>query len=180
MRVVGGRGRRHSFAPARIACEQPCRARSEGEPKLARRCVVLGSATIRIKPVAGRFRFRLSTNRPKSRRKLVTPSKALVLAVSKSSARRDQFLWQQCMPFCAVDCCEGDLLFLCQPDPPLGSSNTTWEQIGMKTQSPCSVAQRACQSQDSGPQGCPMPHLVCLSLPLSRPSISVSGSQVST
>lgn len=113
-RVVGGRGRWHSFAPTRVACEQPCRARSEGELKLARRCVVLGSATIRIRSVVGRFRFRLSTNRPKSRRKIVTPGKALVLAVSKSSARRDQFLWQQCMPFCAVDCCESDLLFLCQ------------------------------------------------------------------
>lgn len=77
VRVVRGRGRWHSFAAARIACEQPCRARSEGEPKLARRCVVLGSATIRIKPVAGRLRFRLSTNRPKSRRKLVTPGKPL-------------------------------------------------------------------------------------------------------
>lgn len=140
-------------------------------------------ATVRIRPVVGRFRFRLSTNRPKSRRKIVTPGKALVLAVSKSSARRDQFLWQQCMPFCAVDCCESDLLFLCQRTSLIRRSiqaTPPGKQVGKKTQSPCSIAQRACWSQDSGPQGCPMPHLVCLSLPLSRPSISVSGSQVST
>lgn len=115
--------------------QKPCRARSEGEPRLARRCVVLGVSDNRINPSPGGSDS--DSDFPptvrKSRRKLVKPGKALVLALSKSSARRGQFLWQQCVPFCAIDCLESDL-FLCQCTslfrPSLDSSNTTWGRLG--------------------------------------------------
>lgn len=54
------------------------------------RCPAVGHNRIESQP--RRFRFRLSTTRQTSRRKLFKPGKALVLAVSESSARRDQCL----------------------------------------------------------------------------------------
>jgi len=109
---------------------------------------------------------------------------ALVLAVSESSARRDQCLWQQCVPFCAIDCREGESVFLCQLTnlfPPLLSSNTTWRRLGSKPRVLAASPRELAKEPGLGaPPRLPLPHLVCLSLPLSRPSISVSGSQVST
>lgn len=110
--------------------------RSEGEPRLARRCVVLGVSDNRINPSPGGSDS--DSDFPptvrKSRRKLVKPGKALVLAVSKSSARRGQFLWQQCVPFCRNRLPRERLVVSCQctslSRPSLDSSNTTWGRLG--------------------------------------------------
>lgn len=115
--------------------------------KLACRCLVLGSATI-ASTRRRAVQIRLSTARPKSGPKLVKPGKALVLAVSKSSARVASSSGNSACPSAQSTAREGDLVFLCpvhQPVPPLGSSNTTCSRLGSKPRVlEASPRERAC------------------------------------
>lgn len=133
------------------------------EPKLARsRVVVLPSATIASTRSLGGSNSDFPPPVQSQGASSSSPGKALVLAVSESSARPDQCFWQQCMPLSApsIAARATRCFFASSPvvsAPPFNQHHLA--QAGMKTQSPCSTAQRACsKSQDSGlPKAAPAP-----------------------
>jgi hypothetical protein len=155
--------------------EEPCRERSVCELKIARSCVVVRSATL-----ASTRRFGGSGSDfppPVQRQGASSSSRArpLFWLCQSPPLAVISCLWQQCVPFCAIDCREGESVFLCQLTnlfPPLHSSNTTWRRLGSKPRVlAASPRELAKESGLGAPPRLPLPHLVCLSLPLSRPSI---------